>query len=49
MAVNIVANNEDLTASASITIVVNDLAHLESIMANLRKVDSVIFVERAIK
>ena len=49
MAVNIVANNEDLTASASITIVVNDLAHLESIMANLRKVDSVISVERAIK
>ena len=49
MAVNIVANNEDLTASASITIVVNDLAHLESIMANLRKVESVISVERAIK
>ena len=49
MAVNIVANNEDLTASASITIVVNDLNHLETIIANLKKVESVIYVERAIK
>ena len=48
-AVNIVANNEDFTASASMSIIVNDLAHLDTIMANLRKVNSVISVERAIK
>jgi len=49
MAVNIIANNEDLTASASMTIVVEDIEHLQTIMANLRKIDSVISVERAIK
>jgi len=49
MAVNIIANNEDLTASASMTIVVDDEQHLSTIMANLRKIESVISVERAIK
>ena len=49
MAVNIVANAEDLTANASLTITVDNLENLEVIMANLRKVDSVISVERAIK
>jgi len=48
-AVNIVANSEDFTANASMSIMVNDLEHLQNIMANLRKVDSVISVERAIK
>ncbi len=48
-AVNIVANNEDLSASASMSIMVKDRDHLEMIMANLRKVESVISVERAIK
>lgn len=49
MAVNVVANAEDLTANAAITITVDDVEHLENIMANLRKVNSVIQVERAIK
>ena len=49
MAVNITANKDDLTATAFITIVVDDLNHLETIMANLRKVNSVISVERAVK
>lgn len=48
-AVNIVVNSEELTASASMSLMVNDLEHLETIMANLRKVESVISVERAIK
>lgn len=48
-AVNITANSEDFTANASMSLMVNDLEHLDTIMANLRKVDSVISVERAIK
>ena len=48
-AVNSQANREDLTATTSLSFMVNDLDHLETIMANLRKVDSVISVERAIK
>ena len=48
-AVNSQANNEDLTATTSMSFMVNDLEHLETIMANLRKVDSVISVERAVK
>ncbi|MBQ5805124.1 MAG: bifunctional (p)ppGpp synthetase/guanosine-3',5'-bis(diphosphate) 3'-pyrophosphohydrolase [Erysipelotrichaceae bacterium] len=48
-AVNSVANNEDLTATTSLSFMVTDKEHLESIMANLRKVESVISVERAIK
>ena len=47
--VNSAVNNEDLTATTSMSFMVNDLEHLENIMANLRKVDSVISVERAIK
>ena len=49
LAVNVVANREDLTASAAITIIVSDLNQLNTIIANLRKVESVISVERAIK
>ena len=48
-AVNITANSEDFTANASMSLMVTDLEHLETIMANLRKVESVISVERAIK
>ncbi|MBR5755060.1 MAG: bifunctional (p)ppGpp synthetase/guanosine-3',5'-bis(diphosphate) 3'-pyrophosphohydrolase, partial [Erysipelotrichaceae bacterium] len=48
-AVNSVANTEDLTATTSLSFMVNDLEHLDTIMTNLRKVDSVITVERAIK
>ena len=48
-AVNSYVNNEDLTATTNMSFMVTDLEHLENIMANLRKVDSVITVERAIK
>ena len=48
-AVNSVANTEDLTATTSLSFTVNDLEQLEVIMSNLRKVESVISVERAIK
>ncbi|MDO4197776.1 MAG: bifunctional (p)ppGpp synthetase/guanosine-3',5'-bis(diphosphate) 3'-pyrophosphohydrolase [Erysipelotrichaceae bacterium] len=48
-AVNISVNQEDLTASATLTITVTDNEHLETIMTNLRKVNSVISVERAVK
>ena len=48
-AVNSVTNNEDLTATTSLSFMVTDMEHLENIMANLRKVESVISVERAIK
>ncbi|MBQ6334342.1 MAG: bifunctional (p)ppGpp synthetase/guanosine-3',5'-bis(diphosphate) 3'-pyrophosphohydrolase [Erysipelotrichaceae bacterium] len=48
-AVNSQANREDLTATTSMSFMVSDIEHLQNIMANLRKVDSVISVERAIK
>ena len=48
-AVNSVANPEDLTATTNLTIVVDDLEHLNNIIANLKKVESVISVERGIK
>lgn len=47
--VNSVANSEDLTATTSMSIMVSDNEHLDNIMANLRKINSVISVERAIK
>ena len=47
--VNITANPEDLMATASISISVDGIEHLEMIMSNLRKINSVIEVERAIK
>ena len=47
--VNSQANAEDLSATTSMSFMVDDLEHLQNIMANLRKVDSVISVERAIK
>ncbi len=47
--VNIVANAENLTATADISLIVNSSEHLETIMSNLRKVNSVLSVERAIK
>ena len=47
--VNITADNDTLTATAIIVLKVDDKEHLESIMANLRKVESVISVERSFK
>ena len=49
MSLNISVNQEDLTATAAMTLSVNDYDHLQLIMANIRKVNSVISVERAIK
>ena len=49
LAINVSVNQEDLTATGSLSLMVNDVEHLELIMANLRKVYSVISVERAIK
>ncbi len=44
--INSNVNTEDLTATTKMTIQVNDLEHLNNILANLKKVDSVIEVER---
>ena len=49
LAVNVAVNKEDLTATANMTIVVEDVEHLNTIVANLRKVNSVLTVERVIK
>lgn len=49
LGVNVNVNQDDLTATATIKLVVSDLEHLHTIMANLKKVESVIEVERIIK
>ena len=47
--VNSELNHESLTATTNLSFMVSDLDNLETIMSNLRKVESVIEVERAIK
>lgn len=47
--VNIVANPEDLSATAIMSLRVDDKNHLDTIIANLMKIDSVLEVERAIR
>ena len=47
--VNIVADPETLTANATISLMVDGIDHLQTIMTNLKKVESVIDVERAIR
>ncbi|MEG2750682.1 MAG: bifunctional (p)ppGpp synthetase/guanosine-3',5'-bis(diphosphate) 3'-pyrophosphohydrolase [Anaerorhabdus sp.] len=47
-AVSCVVNGEDLTATAKMSILVSDIEHLKNIIANLKKVNSVISVERQI-
>jgi len=49
IAVNSSVNNENLTATTTITITVTDAEHLNNIIANLKKVNSVIEVERCVK
>lgn len=44
--INASVNNDDLTALIKITVLVDDADHLRTLIANLRKVDSVIEVER---
>lgn len=44
--INSNVNPEDLTATTKMTVQVSDLEHLNNIMTNLKKVDSVIRVER---
>ena len=47
--VNIAVDQETLIAHATMSLMVDDLNHLDTIMTNLKKVESVIGVERAIK
>lgn len=49
MAVNSSVNQENLLATTKMTIVVDDVEHLKTIMANLKKVESVLEVDRVIK
>lgn len=46
---NTTSNHEELTVTTTMTIVVEDLEHLDNLMANLRKVNNVISVERVFK
>lgn len=47
--INASVNNEELTCTAKMTLLVTDAEHLRNIMANLRKVNNVISVERTIQ
>ncbi|MDO5440182.1 MAG: bifunctional (p)ppGpp synthetase/guanosine-3',5'-bis(diphosphate) 3'-pyrophosphohydrolase [Erysipelotrichaceae bacterium] len=47
--VNIAVDQENLTANATMSLMVDDIDHLNNIMTNLKKVESVISVERAIR
>ncbi|MBR2802229.1 MAG: bifunctional (p)ppGpp synthetase/guanosine-3',5'-bis(diphosphate) 3'-pyrophosphohydrolase [Erysipelotrichaceae bacterium] len=49
LAINVVLNQQDLTAKAAIRIVVDDTEQLQTLMANLRKIESVLSVDRVIK
>ena len=48
-AVNSYVNEENLTAVIKLTVLVEDGVHLRNVIANLKKVNSVISVEREIK
>lgn len=48
MGVNSVVNSEELSATTKMNILVNDIDHLKNIITNLRKVNSVLSVERQI-
>lgn len=48
-AINSVVLDDKITAITTMTVVVTDAEHLRTLMANLRKVDSVLSVERLIK
>ncbi|SJZ85006.1 RelA/SpoT family protein [Anaerorhabdus furcosa] len=48
MGINSVVNSEDLTATTKMNILVDDIDHLQNVIANLKKVNSVISVERQI-
>ena len=47
-AVSCVVNNEDLTVTTKLSVNVKDVYHLNNLMANLRKVDNVLKVERQV-
>lgn len=47
--VNVTVNKEDFTATANMTLVVEDTEHLQTIISNLKKINSVLLVERVIK
>ena len=46
--VSAVVNHETLTSRITMTLRVKDIDHLNNVMANIRKVESVISVERTI-
>lgn len=48
-AINASVNNEDLTCTVKMTLLVSDAEHLKNIIANLKKVNNVISVERTIQ
>ena len=48
-AINSSVLDDKITAITTMTVVVTDADHLRTLMANLRKVDSVLDVERLIK
>lgn len=48
MKINSTLNSEELTVTCRLSIKVKDLEHLESIIANLRKIDNVVTVNREI-
>jgi GTP pyrophosphokinase len=48
-AINSSILDDKITAITTMTVVVTDAEHLRTLMANLRKVDSVISVDRQIK
>jgi len=47
--VNSVLNNDTLTVTCKLAIIVNDVDHLHNIMVNLNKIEAVISVERVIR
>ena len=47
--INSIVNSENLTCTTKMTLLVSDANHLETILANLRKVNDVIVVERVIQ
>jgi len=49
LAINVNLDQQSLTASANIKLLINDIEQLSTLMANLRKIDSVLSVERVIR
>jgi GTP diphosphokinase / guanosine-3',5'-bis(diphosphate) 3'-diphosphatase len=48
-AINSAVLDDKITAVTNVTVIVNDAEHLKVVIANLRKVSSVLSVDRSIK